>query len=434
MSGRLSLARNPKYVRNGLKSYAHLLRKYNITPSMPGPFAMIESKAEHSTKHKLTTALHFKKHGAHQQTLVKKSSTGQEGTVPAEDIQNDSLYLAEVDIGTPAQKLMLDFDTGSADLWVWSTSLPKDTQAAASGHVIFDPSKSKTFKNSSGSTWKITYGDQSSASGTVGTDVVALGSVKITGQAIELAKELSTQFQQGSGDGLLGLAFDTINTVSPSPVKTPVDNMESEDAIPQQVFTAYLGSWRDADEADQGESFYTFGTIDQDALQGQTPVYAPVDSSNGFWEFASTSSQVNGQSVSIPNGTAIADTGTTLGLVDTATVKAIYAAIPGSKYDSTQQGYVYPSSVTVDQLPVVKLAVGDNFVEIQKEDLGFADAGNGMIYGSFQDRGNMNLSIYGDAVLKSIYAIFDQGNMQFGFTQRKETNQNISVPPADGSS
>jgi hypothetical protein len=44
--------------------------------------------------------------------------SGTEGEVPAEDIQNDSLYLCEVGVGTPEQKLYLDFDTGSSDLWV----------------------------------------------------------------------------------------------------------------------------------------------------------------------------------------------------------------------------------------------------------------------------------------------------------------------------
>lgn len=46
------------------------------------------------------------------------STTGQSGEVQATDVQNDSMYLCPVQIGTPAQTLMLDFDTGSADLWV----------------------------------------------------------------------------------------------------------------------------------------------------------------------------------------------------------------------------------------------------------------------------------------------------------------------------
>jgi hypothetical protein len=44
-------------------------------------------------------------------------------------------------------------------------------------------------------------------------------------------------------------------------------------------------------------------------------------------------------------------------------------------------------------------------VTFQKEDLGFADAGNGNVYGSIQSRGSMDMDIYGDAVLKAMYAV-----------------------------
>ena len=116
-----------------------------------------------------------------------------------------------------------------------------------------------------GATWKISYGDQSSASGIVGTDTVNVGGLVIQNQAVELATQLSDEFQRDTGSGLLGLAFGTLNTVQPTPVKTPVENMIAQNDIKgdMQLFTAKLGSWRDANEPDKGESFYTFGFIDQ---------------------------------------------------------------------------------------------------------------------------------------------------------------------------
>lgn len=172
-------------------------------------------------------------------------------------------------------------------------------------------------------------------------------------------------------------------------------------------FWLRLGSWRDADEPDKGESFYTFGYIDQDTItaSGQEIFYTPIDNSEGFWMFDSTSAIVNGQTVDQSGNTAIADTGTTLALVADATCKAIYDAIPNSTYDSTQQGYLFPSGTTADQLPVVTFAVGNKQFTIQKEDLAFADAGNGMVYGGIQSRGSMTFDILGDTFLKSVYAV-----------------------------
>ncbi|THZ17986.1 acid protease [Aureobasidium pullulans] len=425
---RVKLIHNPNYQRSGLKSYVYLLRKYNFVPTLDGPY-FISNIVEQLGKPILASkfASHIGGHArVKQHILMKKDlSSGHEGQVSAEDQQNDSEYLCQVSIGTPAQTLTLDFDTGSSDLWVWSTNLSQSvqTQGKQAGHTIFDPSKSSTWKEASGSTWQISYGDQSSASGTVGTDVVTVGGLAIQNQAVEVANQISDQFVQSTGDGLLGLAWGSINTVQPNPVETPVENMISQDDIPKdsELFTACLSSHKGSDD-----SFYTFGYIDTSVTSGKTINYTPVDNSQGFWTIPSTSAHVNGKKIQRHNNTAIMDTGTTLCLVDDAFAKAVYAAIPGGKYDSTQQGYVFPTSTAASDLPVVTLAIGDHQYTINKEDLGFADAGNGMTYGGIQSRGNMTFDIYGDTVLKSIYAIFDQGNQRFGAVQRPDSSTHSS--------
>lgn len=302
------------------------------------------------------------------------------------------------------------------------------------GHNIFDPTKSSTFKKAKGSTWKISYGDNSSASGDVGTDNVTIGGLTIKNQAIELASQMSDQFVQSTGDGLLGLAWGAINTVQPARVQTPVENMITQEDIPQtaELFTAYLGSWRDANDADKGESFYTFGYIDQPTVQksGSEIYYTPVDNSQGFWTVDSTSVTVNGETITQSGNTAIMDTGTTLALVADSTCQAIYKAIPGSSYDEASQGYIFPENLTADQLPVVTFAIGGKQFAVQKEDLGFAEAKAGYIYGGIQSRGSMTFDILGDTFLKGIYAIFDQGNKRFGAVPRIDTTQNLANPPA----
>lgn len=174
-----------------------------------------------------------------------------------------------------------------------------------------------------------------------------------------------------------------------------------------ELFTANLGSWRDASDPDKGESFYTFGFIDQPTItaSGMQPAYTPVDNSQGFWMFSSASFSINGTTTTQSGNTAIADTGTTLALVSDEMCKAIYAAIPGSSYNNDQQGYIFPTATTADQLPVVKVAVGKTLFTINKEDLAFADAGNGMVYGGIQSRGTMTFDILGDTFLKSVYAV-----------------------------
>jgi len=67
-------------------------------------------------------------------------------------------------------------------------------------------------------------------------DDVTVGGITIQNQAVECAKKVSSAFSSGTGDGLLGLAFDQINTVKPAPVATPIENMGTEGVIPQVLF------------------------------------------------------------------------------------------------------------------------------------------------------------------------------------------------------
>ncbi|KAK6343532.1 hypothetical protein TWF730_011122 [Orbilia blumenaviensis] len=433
----IRVVKNAKYVRNGTKSYVHLMRKWRFNPTIElrestyfqGKQLAQQGKFAPGVGGRATTVTRLK----------KKTGSGENdvGLVEAEDIQNDALYLAEVLIGTPPQTFLLDFDTGSADLWVWSTHLSKRTRLSSPRTPVFDPDQSSSFKTMNGTTWNISYGDGSSASGTVGTDILTLGGLTIEAQAIELANHLSQSFVEGEGSGLLGLAFSSLNTCRPEPVLTPVDMLIQQSNIPKdaELFTCKLGSWRDVtDEPDHGESFYTFGFIHQPTLDfcgvsAENIYWAKIDSSAGFWQFSSTSITVNGKVTKrAKSNISIADTGTTLALLDDPSCFAIYKQIPGAKYSSSYQGFIFPASVTEAQLPEVSIDVGGKSFFIQKEDLGFADAGNGYIYGGIQSRGDLPLDILGDTFLKGHYVIFDVANKRLGVVPRPEQKQNLTTP------
>ncbi|KAI0179170.1 aspartic endopeptidase [Hypoxylon sp. FL1284] len=429
---KVKVIHNQNYQRHGLKSYVYLLNRFGFQPTKPGPFFHADKVSQHGlVPEGLKGALGGTVHK--RRALVKRlEKDGDEtGEVTADDQQNDSMYICKVGIGSPAQYLLLDFDTGSADTWVFSTLQDKTTQ---SGHNVYNPKKSKTFKKMSGKSWKIQYGDGSTASGDCVSDTLELGGLTINKQTIECATKMSSQFAKSTGDGLLGLAWGKINTVTDSgeadPQATPVENMIEQDDIPKEseLFTSAFYSSRD----ENPESFYTFGFVDQDLVKksGQDIHWTEVDNSQGFWSIASESCSVNGEKIELSSNTAIADTGTTLALLSDQVVEKIYDQIPGATYDWLNQGYIFPVTVKADDLPEIKVAVGDAEYVIQKEDLAFAltdDKQNW--YGGIQSRGEMPFDILGDTFLKSVYAIWDQGNKRFGLVPKIEKTQNLEPPP-----
>jgi len=183
--------------------------------------------------------------------------------------------------------------------WVFSSELPASEKT---GHSIYTPSKSSTSKLESGETWSISYGDGSGASGNIYADTVKVGAVTVTSQAVECATSVSSAFQQDTNnDGLLGLAFDSINTASPNKVQTFVGNALSSLASP--LFTANLKKGAPGN--------YNFGYIDTTEYTGAI-TYVPVNTANSFWEFTGNGYAVGTGAFVTSSADAIADTGTTL--------------------------------------------------------------------------------------------------------------------------
>lgn len=357
---------------NGPKQLLKSLRKYrmNIPPTLMDAIKN-QAPAATSVEDKLTNSLAVGNNNAASAGNVSAAAnaTAAPGTglVTATPEQGDVEYLSPVNIG--GQTLNLDFDSGSSDLWVFSTQLPAASQT---GHTLYDPSKSTAMKMIAGSSFSISYGDGSGAAGVVGTDTVNIGGATVTNQAVEMATAVSQSFvEDTNNNGLVGLAFSKLNTVKPAQQKTFFDNVMP--TLAQPVFTA------DLRKAAAGS--YEFGNIDATKFNG-TMAWVPVNTTQGFWQFASTKFAVGtGQpQAGNPVGQAIADTGTTLIIADPTVVNGYYSQVPSAKNNAQVGG------ITVDcnaQLPDLMLDVGGTYMaRVKGSDINFA-----------QVQGNSELSL-----------------------------------------
>ena len=326
--------------------------------------------------------------------------SSEEGSVSATPDQNEAAYISPVSIG--GQTLDLDFDTGSSDLWVFNSQM---SSSETSGHKIYDPTKSSTFTKYSGGSWAIQYGDGSTAQGDVGFDKVEIGGVVAQKQCIELAQQVSGSFLQDDFmDGLLGLAFSTINQVQPQQQKTFFENVMGD--LDQPLFTADL--------EENASGTYEFGNIDSSKHTGDIN-YAPVDNSMGFWMIQSETYSIGGASHQCSTcSPTIADTGTSLLIWDNDVVAAYYQQVQGAQL--SQGTYLYPCSET---LPDFGVAIGSSYVAVVKgADMKYAtaDQAGTTCFGGLQPNGGGStaFNIIGDVLLKQFFAVFDGGNMQFG--------------------
>ncbi|OQD71361.1 hypothetical protein PENPOL_c001G10676 [Penicillium polonicum] len=330
----------------------------------------------------------------------------QTGAVDATSVDGDVEFVSPVNIG--GQTLDMNFDSGSADMWVLSSKLPKSLR---NSRTVYEPSKSSTFEELPNSTFKIQYGDSSYANGGVGKDDVSIGGVKFAGQSFGLPTDISQTFADDTkSNGLVGLGFSSINTVTPKRQNTFFDNVAP--SLDEPVFTVRLLS--------NGVGEYEFGTVDPKKYQGVL-ANVSVDSSNGFWQFDSAQYAIGEGSLhpitQAPQ--AIADTGTSLMMVSPEVAEAYYKEVHGGLYAKNANGYIFPCN---SSLPPLSVAVGPSYsVTIPGSFMNWSEVGTNtttgetVCYGGLQSSGSSTMAIYGDVFLKALFVVFDQRGPSLGF-------------------
>ncbi|PGH33224.1 hypothetical protein GX50_03986 [[Emmonsia] crescens] len=377
--------RRSDYVPNGLSAIKKAYAKFGIIPTDIN-FGSLDFNI-------FPTA-------ADRQAINKADEPDENGAVTNMPAQNDVLYLAPVTIG--GQEFVMNFDTGSSDTWVFNTKLDPSVSA---GHAVFDPAKSSTFQLLEGSTFNITYGDSSFARGGVGKDTIDIGGATVRNQGFGLPNEISESFRADeASDGLVGLGFTTINTMRPEQQTTFLENIAPD--LQEPVFTAQLKA--------QAPGSYEFGTVDNTKFSGDM-VDIPVDNSRGFWEIKSTMFMV-GDDASVSTiskgvATAIADTGTTLMLVNQEIVDSYYAKVEGAQMSVAAGGFIYPCSST---LPDLWVSLGDtHLARIPSSLVNFATVGTDtatntqLCFGGIQSNQGSGLQIWGDIFFKAVFVAFD---------------------------
>ena len=153
--------------------------------------------------------------------------------VDVKDYMN-AQYFIETQVGTPPQTFTVVPDTGSSNLWLYSSSC---WSLPCWYHPKFDAKKSSTYKKD-GQKFDIQYGS-GSVGGTVSRDVARIGDIEAEMGFGEITKVSGVSFYVSQMSGILGLAYDTISVDG---LKTFMD----EAKVTDKSFSMYLHSNPDA--------------------------------------------------------------------------------------------------------------------------------------------------------------------------------------------
>jgi len=204
--------------------------------------------------------------------------------------------------------------------------------------------------------------------------------------------------------GIFGLAFGLESQVEPKQ-KTVLRQMSS--ILKRNLFTTDLKY--------HAEGTYTFGTIDKTKYNGDIH-WSPLSRRAEYWQFNFTGFNVDSSDWwYFSQWSAIADTGTTLLMLDDDIVRFYYDEVQNATFNSTLGLWTYPCGTI---LPDFNMKLGNWTATVPGRYINYTDLDGSRCMGGLQGNFGTPFGILGDVFLKAFFAVFDVAGRRVGFANK----------------
>lgn len=360
---------------------------------------------QHQLKHVESAMQKLIREGKWPERFAEKAaarSTGGEGVTDYDDV----VYVATVQVGTPAQNFDVILDTGSSNFWVPDATC---RVLACSNKHKFNGSASSTYSSQPGQSFTIQYGT-GSARGVLATDKLCLGEANLcyNTQVFGRATSIADFFRNQPLDGILGLGWPALAVDHVTP---PMQNLLPTLDMP--VFTVFLSRVGAQDGVRNG-GLFTYGAVDSTNCDS-TWNYVPL-SSQTYWQFVMSGVSAGSYSQNT-NWQVISDTGTSF-IGSPQTVANNIAQQMHATYNNQYGLYMLPCNSNV---PNVVFTIGGQQYTIPKDE--FVEpltAGSSQCYLTwfgFNGGGFGPTWILGDTFIRTYCNLHDVGQARIGFAQ-----------------
>ena len=338
----------------------------------------------------------------------------------------ETLYFANLSIGTPPQPFRLHIDTGSSDMWMnaKSSDLCQSRSDPCGISRTYDANASSTYRFISGD-FNISYVDGSGALGDYATDNLQIGTETLEDVQFGIG------YRSSSPEGILGIGYPINEVQVNRNRKRPYDNVPQAMVTKGLINSAVYSLWLDDLESSTGSIL--FGGVDTDKYQGQLQTLPVQQEFGRFREFVVTLTKLTlsldgriqelGSDLPVP---VLLDSGSSLTYLPGSLVQNLYRTLRVQYVPQAGAGFVACSlAESGDTLsftftsPTINVPMSELVIDPGPGPDGsqqtFDDGTKACIFGIGPADGSA--SVLGDTFIRSAYLVYDLANNEISMAQ-----------------